>query len=333
MSDTKMELADTRELTAVNSKFSLAPRNMTEAMEFAKLMAASEVVPKQYQGKPANIIIAVQLGQEIGLPPLRALQFIAVINGNPCVWGQGCASLIVSSKHCEYLKMPQADEIKRLKKAVVVAKRRGHPESVGTFDEADAKMMKLDQKDTYIKDWPDMYLWRAFHRATKITFSDVLNGIVPREMSEDYETVATTAEGVEIMRPVRRSEPTFTSVNNTAASPSVDDFTKETAPPPPQIDRSKLVKVMIHDSVQKNGGGKTFYVLSFEGTSGGKLEASTFDSKQHDLAISCKGSFALIETKKVQKGDKTYTNLVYIEKAADEVDVPPTGEREAGMEG
>lgn len=197
-----------RELSVVDGKFSLVPRNLTEAMKFAELMAKSDVVPQSYHGKPGNIIIAVQLGQEIGLQPLQALQNIAVINGRPTVWGQGCAGLIVSSPVCEYLKLPSTDEVRRTKKAVVAAKRRGHPDpAVGTFGEADARDMKLDGRPTYQTDWPSMYLWRAFHRATKILFADVLKGILPREVADDYVTIGRTDQGAEIQRPREGAAP------------------------------------------------------------------------------------------------------------------------------
>lgn len=223
-----------KELSLIDGKFSLVPRNLTEAMEFAKMISVSDVCPKQYKGKAGDIVIAVQLGQEIGLPPMRALQFIAVINGNPTAWGQGCASLIVASPHCEYLKLPSVDDIKKGKKAVVAVKRRGHPETVGTFDAEDAKLMRLESKNTYQTNWPDMYLWRAFHRATKIVFSDVLNGIIPREVAEDYEVVATTEQGHEVMVPRRKSE-TIKDATATVTEPN-----PPADPEPPASDKPKI---------------------------------------------------------------------------------------------
>jgi predicted Zn-dependent peptidase len=35
----------------------LTPRNLTEAMEYAKLIASSAIIPKSYQGKPSDIIV------------------------------------------------------------------------------------------------------------------------------------------------------------------------------------------------------------------------------------------------------------------------------------
>src|ERR1700675_2806847 len=63
------------------------PVNLTEAVALAKLIASSELAPKDYKGKPGNCLIAMQLGAELGVAPMQAIQNIAVINGRPSVWG------------------------------------------------------------------------------------------------------------------------------------------------------------------------------------------------------------------------------------------------------
>jgi hypothetical protein len=60
----------------------LVPKTMNEAIKYAKLLATSSMVPKQFQGKPEDILVAVQWGAEVGLPAMSALQGIAVINGS-----------------------------------------------------------------------------------------------------------------------------------------------------------------------------------------------------------------------------------------------------------
>ena len=56
-----------------NALATLAPTNMKEAMEFAGLLAKSDIVPKDYQGKPGNVLVAIQWGMEIGLQPMQAM--------------------------------------------------------------------------------------------------------------------------------------------------------------------------------------------------------------------------------------------------------------------
>ena len=40
----------------------LEPTNLKEAQEFATTLSKSGLVPKDFQGKPANILVAVQWG-------------------------------------------------------------------------------------------------------------------------------------------------------------------------------------------------------------------------------------------------------------------------------
>ncbi|GAM51610.1 hypothetical protein [Mycoavidus cysteinexigens] len=67
--------------------FDLTPRSLDEVMKFAELMASSSIVPKEFIGKPGNILVAIQWGMELGLKPMQAMQNIAVINGRPSLWG------------------------------------------------------------------------------------------------------------------------------------------------------------------------------------------------------------------------------------------------------
>jgi hypothetical protein len=219
-------------------------------------------------------------------------------------------------------------------------KRKGKPERVETFSMADAQAAGLAAKETYQKYPRRMCGARCRSWALRGEFSDVLKGLQCREEVEDYEQVGETADGVTIMRPRRRSEVEPLVVTDTSPStPSVDAFTQESGPSkvgaPAPLDRSRLVKVLIKDSIQKTGNGKTFYSISYETPSGGAASASTFDSAHHEAALKAKGAFALISTKESAKKDKDgkpYVNLVHIEAAAEDEAVP-AGAEEPGAQG
>ncbi len=60
-----------------NKQFDLAPQTFEQLMSFAELVANSGMVPKDYIGKPGNVVVAVQMGVEIGLKPLGFSPFWA----------------------------------------------------------------------------------------------------------------------------------------------------------------------------------------------------------------------------------------------------------------
>lgn len=72
------------------------PKSMPELIAFAEAMSKSGLVPNDYQGKPNNIVVAVQWGSEIGLAPMQALQNISVINGRATVWGDSALALVAA---------------------------------------------------------------------------------------------------------------------------------------------------------------------------------------------------------------------------------------------
>src|SRR5690606_17206238 len=74
------------DVVTTNQSFSLSPKSLDEAMQFANMLSKSTIVPKDFQNNPGNILVAVQWGMELGLQPMQAMQNIAVINGRPALW-------------------------------------------------------------------------------------------------------------------------------------------------------------------------------------------------------------------------------------------------------
>jgi rubrerythrin len=49
----------------------------------AKLLASSELVPKEFQGKIANCVIALEMANRIGASPMAVLQNLYIVHGKP----------------------------------------------------------------------------------------------------------------------------------------------------------------------------------------------------------------------------------------------------------
>ena len=165
------------------SGFLMDPQSLNEAMELANMLANSNLVPKSYQGKPGDVLVACQWGSEIGLKPLQALQNIAVINNVPAVWGDALVALVRGSGLCEYIKQ---DWNEATKTATCRVKRKGEPEEVRTFSEEDAKLAGHLNKQTYKQNLPRMCSIRARAFALRDVFADVLKGLKVAEEVEDY---------------------------------------------------------------------------------------------------------------------------------------------------
>lgn len=167
----------------------LTPTNLAEAMKIADILANSDFVPKDYQRKPGNILVALQWGAEIGLQPLQALQNIACINGRPAIWGDAMLALVRQSGLMESIHEVQTDEI-----ATCTIKRRGEQERVVTFSMADAKRAGLAGKAGPWTQYPRrMMQSRARAYALRDIFPDVLKGMAVAEEEQDKVIDVTPA--------------------------------------------------------------------------------------------------------------------------------------------
>ncbi len=162
----------------------MQPQNMSEAMQYAEMVANSNMVPSQYKNKPGDILVAMQMGAEIGLKPIQSLQNIAVINGRPTIWGDALLAIAQGSAFCEYVH-ESFDE--KIMTATCVAKRVGYPETVRTFSQNDAQNAGLLNKQGVWKQYPKrMMQMRARAFALRDAFASELRGIQVSEEVNDY---------------------------------------------------------------------------------------------------------------------------------------------------
>jgi hypothetical protein len=164
-----------------------APANITEAIKFSEMLSKSQMVPKQYQGKPEDILVAVQWGYEVGLAPMQALQNIAVINGKPSVYGDAAMALVLASPVCEGIEETIEGEGTENPVAVCTARRRGRAPVVAKFSVSDAKRAGLWAKPGPWTAYPKrMLAMRARGFAIRDAFADVLKGLITAEEAQDY---------------------------------------------------------------------------------------------------------------------------------------------------
>lgn len=161
----------------------MEPRSLPEALELAKLIAHSGMVPKQYDGNVGGVLIAMQMGAEIGLSPMAAIQNIAVINGRPSIWGDAMLALVQSNPDCEDI-VEEFDD--RAMRAVCTVKRKGRTPTVRSFSVEDAKQAGLQGKQGPWSQYPKrMLAMRARGFALRDAFPDALRGIISAEEAGD----------------------------------------------------------------------------------------------------------------------------------------------------
>jgi hypothetical protein len=216
------------------------PSSVDEGWRLANIFAKSDLPPKNFRNHPEDILVAMQIGAEIGLPPMQALQGGAVINGRYSLWGDAVLALIVSSPlyqdHDEYFEVGGQrrdglvlDDLKAdTTTAICSFVRRGKATPVvRRFSVGQAKKAGLWSKPGPWQEYPDrMLAMRARGFAARDAFPDLLRGIHTAEEARDMPTV--TAEPQPQPRLVqrlseRRVEPTTTVAE--ATTPPADTTT------------------------------------------------------------------------------------------------------------
>lgn len=169
-----LQLAESTALTAApRQQFDLSPQSFEQALTFSQYLADSDLVPKDFKGKPGNCLIAMQWGSELGLKPLQALQNLAIINGRPSLWGDAVIALVRGSPLCE--SVIETDDGHT---ATCRVKRRGEAEQCRTFSMDDAKAAGLAGKQGPWAQYPKrMRQMRARAFALRDVFPDVLRGL------------------------------------------------------------------------------------------------------------------------------------------------------------
>jgi hypothetical protein len=180
-----LQTAESSALATVSRpQFDLSPQTFEQALTFSGYLADSDLVPKDFKGKPGNCLIAMQWGSELGLKPLQALQNLAIINGRPSLWGDAVIALVRGSALCGWV-LETDDGFT----ATCKVKRRGEPEQLRTFSMDDAKAAGLMGKAGPWTQYPKrMRQMRARAFALRDVFPDVLRGLPVAEEVMDTPT-------------------------------------------------------------------------------------------------------------------------------------------------
>lgn len=161
-----------------------APRDLDEAWRYAATLADSTLIPKDFQGKPHNVLIAMMWAKNLGLPMLMGLQSIAVINGRPTIWGDTAKALVLASGLCEdFTETFDADK----GIATCTIKRKGYSKpTVVAFSMKMAEQAGLTKKDGPWRQYPArMCQLRARGFAIRDAFPDLLRGLHSAEEEQD----------------------------------------------------------------------------------------------------------------------------------------------------
>lgn len=182
--------------------------NMNDKMQYAQALAQASLLPKQYQRNPGNVLLAVELGESLGIPPIQAINTVHVIEGRPSASAALISMLVRRAGHQLRIK---GDD----KSATAEIVRYDDPEftySV-TWDMERARNAKVTGKDNWSKYPAAMLKARAITEVARDACQEALMGVqyTPEELGA---TVDQDGNVVESRGPARQQSQRFGLAGN-----------------------------------------------------------------------------------------------------------------------
>ena len=166
---------------------------LSERMEFARALSTASLLPRAYQQNPGNVLLAMELGDALGIRPIQAINAVHVIEGKPSASADLIASLVRKAGH--KLRISGDDHT-----ATAQIIRADDPEftyeATWTIDRA--KAAGLTGKGVW-KSYPAAMLKaRAITEVARMGASDALYGVVYTPEELGAETDGSGEPGVHI---------------------------------------------------------------------------------------------------------------------------------------
>lgn len=197
----------------------VALRSVEDLFRFSKLVVESRLAPRGLDTQ-AKVVVAVQLGAELGLAPMQALRCVYVTDGGTTgLRGDAALALVQRSGKMELLKERWSGEEGMDAWACSIWSRRvGGQEYSWSYSVADAKKAGLwGRQSAQGRPMPwtlhpkDMLYYRALGRVLRRLYSDVLHGLHlveeldPERANGDPTAPAPKAEALPSMESVARA--------------------------------------------------------------------------------------------------------------------------------
>jgi hypothetical protein len=155
--------------------------SLPDKIAFAQALAGSSLIPQHYRSQPANVLVAIELGNALGIAPIVAINEVNVINGSPSLSASLMAALARQAGH----KVRVTGDDTAATCDIVRSDDSDFTYSV-TWDEKKARNGGLWGKGHWAKDPGLMLKWRAISECVRLACSEVLGGVkyTPQEIED-----------------------------------------------------------------------------------------------------------------------------------------------------
>lgn len=165
-------------LVPVNQQFAGLPQKI----EYCRFLADADMLPDNYRKKPANVLVALELGEVLGLPPITTLMEVYVVNNRPSMSARMMSTL---TRRAGHLIATISDPSKAI---TTIVRRDTQQEYQITFSLEDARKAGLLEKAGPWKQFTQRMLEnRSISACVRLACPEVLMGLAhtPDELGDD----------------------------------------------------------------------------------------------------------------------------------------------------
>lgn len=206
---------------------------MSDVIKLADYVSDTEFVPKALRGKPPAIAASILAGREAGIPPIRALNHIHMVDGSPSMSAEQKRAQALAAGH--EIVFAEASSTR----CTVKGRRKGSEHwSTVTWTMDDAKQAKLTEKENWRKHPRRMLEARATGELCDMLFPDATAGLVTyEEVSDGGDAAGVETDGQTQQKPrtaQRRRKAAETGTDSETKSGSVTKASRSESQAAPQ---------------------------------------------------------------------------------------------------
>lgn len=178
--------------------------SLRDADVLAQRLAGSGIIPGALRGKPADVLVVLMTGHELGLSPMQSLRMVHVFDGKPILGSELIVGLVKKSPECLSFQLVESSN----EAATYKTQRRGEDPTTLTWTLEQAQAAGLAGRDNWKRHPAAMLRARAAAALARAVYPDITLGILETDEAAEIRA-ANRAQQVEGNRPPPASAPSL----------------------------------------------------------------------------------------------------------------------------
>lgn len=188
---------------------------LPDRMRYAEALAEASIIPQAFRRRPADVLVAIEYGNALGIAPIVALSEINVINGTPSLSASLMAALARQAGHKVRVTETDGDVT-----CTIVRGDDPEFEHIATWNEKKARAAGLWGKGHWGKDPVTMLRWRAISECVRFACSEVLGGL--KYTPEEVADFSPTPQSAPVQHTVKQVPPSISEVLDVEPEPEAE---------------------------------------------------------------------------------------------------------------